>query len=112
MKRLFSNPRIYVLAAWTSPLIAAVISLILWQWFVHHEGRRGEQATGVLVFYLFLLLTSALGGLAAVSSFFGIRSWRNALSIVPGALLGICINGYNAVMCLLAYALEGRNLGG
>ncbi len=41
-----------------------------------------------------------------------IRSWRNALFIIPGALVGICINGFNAFMCLYAYALVGRNMGG
>ncbi len=104
--------RIYVVAAWASPLAAVVISVVLWQWFVNHLGTRGERAPAVLLFYLFLLLASVAGGLAGVISLFGIRSRRNALCIIPGALLGICANGCNAFMCLLAYALEGRNMAG
>jgi lipopolysaccharide export LptBFGC system permease protein LptF len=104
--------RIYVLAAWASPLAAVVISVVLWLWFVNHVGTRGERAPAVLLFYLFLLVSSAAGGLAGIISLFGIRSWGNAVLIVPGALLGICINGCNALMCLYAYALEGRNMGG
>ncbi len=104
--------RIYVLAAWASPLAAVVISAVLWLWFANHLGTRGERASAVLPFYLFLLLASAVGGLAGVISLFGIPSRRSALCIIPGALLGICINGCNAFMCLLAYALEGRNMAG
>jgi hypothetical protein len=66
----------------------------------------------VLLFYVVLLLASAAAGPAGVISFFGIRSRRDALSIIPGALLGICINGCVVFMCMAAYLLEGRNLGG
>jgi hypothetical protein len=104
--------RICVLAAWASPVAAAVISVVLWLWFENHEGKVGERESAVLNSYLILLFASGVGGLAAVISLFGIRSWRNALSVIPGALLGICINGANAFMCLLAYALEGRNPSG
>jgi hypothetical protein len=104
--------RIYVLAAWASPLAAVLISVVLWLWFVNHVGTRGERAPAALLFYLFLLLASAVGGLAGVMSLFGIRSRRSALCIIPGALLGICINGCNALLCLYAYALEGRNMAG
>jgi hypothetical protein len=104
--------RFYVLAAWASLFAAVVISVVFWLQGVHHAGTRGERPPAVLLFYLFLFLVSAAGGLAGVISLFGIRSWRNALIIIPGALLGICINGFNAFMCLFAYALEGRNIGG
>jgi hypothetical protein len=66
----------------------------------------------VLRLYITLLVVSAMGGFAGIFSLFGIRSWRNALVILPGALLGICVNGCNALLCLGAYALEGSNLGG
>jgi uncharacterized membrane protein len=104
--------RIYVLAAWGSPLAAVVISVVLWLWSVNHEGMRGDRATGVLLFYLILLCASGVGGLAALFGLFGIRSWRNALVIITVALLGIGINGVNVLMCLLSYAYEGRNPSG
>jgi hypothetical protein len=110
---MWKSRRIYVLAAWASPFVAIVISVTLWVWIVHlDEGKIGERAPGVLLLYLILLLASGVGGLAAVFSLFGIRSWRNAANIIPGALLGICINGVNIVVCLLAYAYEGRNPSG
>lgn len=102
----------YFMAAWASPLVAAAIATVFWLWVANHEGRRGERLPAVLLFYLILLLASAMGGLAGIFSLFGIRSWRNALSIIPGALLGIGINSFNAFWCLFAYGLEGRNLGG
>jgi len=104
--------RIYFGAAWASALTAVVISVAMWVWFMNHHGTRGERSPAVLLFYLTLLSVSALGALAGLFSLFGTRSWRHALVILPGALLGICVSGNNAVLCLLAYALEGRNLGG
>jgi hypothetical protein len=103
---------IYVWAAWASPSAGVVIAIALWALVVNHPGARGERPPAVLLLYVVLLLASATGGLAGVISLFGIRSWRNALSIVPGSLLGIGINGYLAFVCLVAYTLEGRNLGG
>ena len=107
-----SGRPIYVWAAWISPSVGAVIAATLWVLIVNHQGARGERSPSVLLFYIVLLLASAAGGLAAVVSLFGIRSWQDGLSIVPGALLGICINGFLAVVCLLSYVLEGKNLGG
>ena len=104
--------RIYVLAAWASPFTAVVISLILWLWLVNHTGTRGERVPAVLFFYLILVFASVVGGLAGIISLFGIRSRRSAMFIIPGSLLGICINGCNAFMGLMAYALEGRNMAG
>jgi hypothetical protein len=106
------EPPVYAFVAWVSPVVGVVVSLVLWLWIVNHPSVRGERPMPALLFDLSLLVVSAVGGLAAVVSFFGIRSWTSALVIVPGALLGICINGANAVMSYLAYALEGRNLGG
>src|SRR5437868_1287403 len=108
----WKGQRIYVMAAWASPFTAVVISVALWLWFVNHQGTRGERSPAALLFYLTLFLVSTLGGLAGFIGLIGVRSWRNALLIIPGALLGICISGYNALMCFLAYALEGKNLGG
>jgi hypothetical protein len=108
----WNDRRYYVWAAWASTLVAVVVSVVVWLWITNHEGRRGERVPAVLLFYLVLLSASAVGGLAGVVSLFGIRSRRHAISIIPGALLGICINGYVVFICLLAYALEGRNLGG
>jgi hypothetical protein len=102
----------YGTVAWSSALTAVVIAAVVWLWIVIHQGKRGERPGAVLLFYLILLLASAVAGLAGVFSLFGIRSWRNALSIVPGALLGISINSFNAVLCYYAHALEGTNPGG
>jgi uncharacterized membrane protein len=102
----------YVWAAWTSPAAGVVVAATLWALMVNHQGARGERPPAVLLVYVLLLLASTAGGLAGVISLFGVRSWRNALSIIPGAVLGICLNGYLAVVCLLGYALEGKNLGG
>jgi hypothetical protein len=102
----------YVFVAWASPCVGVAISVAFWVWTVNHVGTRGERASTVLLLYLILLLASLAGVLAAVISLFGIRSRWNALLIVPGALLGTCLNGYNAAMWFLSYALEGRNPGG
>jgi hypothetical protein len=104
--------RIYVLAAWASPLAAVVFIVVFWLWGVNHEGKRGERPPAALLFYLLLLSASAGGGLAGVISLFGIRSWRHALCILPGALLGIFLNGCVALFCYLGYRLEGVNPGG
>jgi hypothetical protein len=98
---------IYVWAAWASPSVAAVISVVLWLWIENHQGVAGQRAPAVVLFYVLLLLASAAAGLAAVIGLVGIRSKRNALNIIPGALLGICINSANAFFCVLAYAFEG-----
>ncbi len=79
----------YIVPAWASPLTAIAVSLALWAWIVNHHGTRGERAPAVLLLYLTLLLVSTLGGPAGFISLFGIRSWRNALVIIPGALLRI-----------------------
>jgi hypothetical protein len=104
--------RVYVWAAWASLFVGIVISIIFWLWLGYHEGRRGERLPGVLLFYLILLFTSVVAGLAGIFSLFGVRSRQDALLIIPASLLGVGINGYNAFMCYLAYALEGMNLGG
>jgi hypothetical protein len=104
--------RIYVWAAWGSPLVGICTSITLWQWIVNHPGTRGERPPGTLLLYVVVLLVSAVGGLAGLVSLFGIRSRRSALLIIPGALLGTGINGCNAFYGLLAYLLEGKNLGG
>jgi hypothetical protein len=99
---------IYFWAAWASPSVAAVISLVFWLWLRNHAGVRGEKPLSAMLFYVLLFLASAVGGVTAVISLFGIRSPRNALNIIPGALLGICINGANTSYCCLAYLFEGR----
>jgi hypothetical protein len=104
--------RIFMVSAWASPSVGVVIASVFWLWTEYHHGVRGERPPAVLLFYVVLLLASAAAGLAGVISLFGIRSWRDALSIIPGALLGICINGCVVLMCMLGYLLAGRNLGG
>ena len=104
--------RIYLWAAWGSPLVGVCTSVALWQWIMNHPGTRGERPPEALLFYVVVLLASAVGGLAGLVSLFGIRSRRGALLIIPGALLGMGINGCDAFYGLLAYLLEGRNLGG
>jgi hypothetical protein len=111
-EEMWTNRKIHVWAAWASLVVGIVISVIFWQWVINHEGRRGERPLGVLLFYLILLITSVVAGLAVVFGLFGIRSRRDALHIIPASLLGIGINGCNALMCYLAHALEGMNLGG
>jgi hypothetical protein len=102
----------YVYAAWGSVLVAGVVAAVGWIWIANHQGTRGERLPAVLGFYLALLAVSVAGMLAALYGLFGIRSRRSALIIIPGSLLGICGNGFNAFFCLLAYSLEGMNLGG
>jgi len=51
--------------------------------------------------FLVFLLVSAAGSFAGVRSLFGIRSWRNALFIIPVALFGIPINGFIGLTCIL-----------
>jgi hypothetical protein len=104
--------RVYVLAAWGSPLAGAVASVVLWQWIVNHSGVRGERPPGALLFDLLLLAMSVAGGLAGLLSLLGIRSWRSALVILPGALLGVCVNTGCALYALLAFAYEGVNPAG
>src|SRR5262245_158250 len=101
-----------VLAAWGSLIAAVVILFVDWQFETRYLGTRGERPPMVLFFYLALVFASAVGGLAGVISLFGVRSWRNALVILPAALLGIVLNGYGVFLSLLGYALLGRNLGG
>ena len=108
----WKSRRIYVFTAWASVALAIVISVALLLLIATHQGKRGERPTAVLLFDLFLLLASMVGGLMGIYSLFGIRSWRNALVIIPGAVLGIGINVCNAFFSFFAYALEGRNLGG
>ena len=103
---------VYVLAAWASPSVGAVISLVFWLLIVNHHAARGERAPLILVSYILLLLVSGMGLVAAIYSLVGIRSKMIAFSIIPGALIGVCSNGYNSCMCLLALALEGKNMGG
>ena len=109
---MWTSRRIHVWAALASLFAGIAISIIFWLWIAHHEGRRGERLPGVLLFYLILLFTSIVAGLTVIFSLFGVRSRWDALLIIPASLLGIGLNGYNAFMCYLAYALEGRNLGG
>jgi hypothetical protein len=102
----------FVWVAWPSSAAGVLVAAALWTLVVNHHSARGERPPAVLLFYVVLLLASTAGGLAGVVSLFGVRSWRTALSIIPGAVLGICLNGYLALVCLLAYALEGKNPGG
>jgi peptidoglycan biosynthesis protein MviN/MurJ (putative lipid II flippase) len=105
--------RIYVLAAWASLLAGIIIALVLWLWMENYQGARGQRPIGILLFYLVLLLANVAGFLAGlVSLILGVRSRREALLIIPAAVLGICSNGYCAGIWLLAFLLEGRNLGG
>lgn len=97
--------RRHVAAAWVSPLTAVGISAALLFWFTTHHGRVGERPTAVLLLYLALALASALGGLAGLIGLLGVRSRRDALAIIPGALLGICVGGCNAVV---SAGLRGR----
>jgi hypothetical protein len=104
--------RIFKVSAWASPSAGVMIASVFWLWTEYHHGVIGERPPAVLLFYVVLLFVSAAAGLAAVISFFGIRSWRDALSIIPGALLGICINGCVVLMCMIDYVVEGKNLAG
>jgi hypothetical protein len=109
---VWKSRRIYVWAAWVSLSAGIVISIIFWLWIWQHEGRRGDRPPAVMLFYLMLLFASVAAGLAGAFSLIGIRSWRDALLIIPASLLGVGVNSYNAFMCYLAHALEGMNLGG
>ncbi len=91
----------YILAAWAS-LCAGVVNFAAFAWIIHHTETYGgiglSGSRGTIVFLLFLLV-SAAGGIAGVISLFGIRSWPNALFIIPGALFGILINGFMGLAC-------------
>ncbi len=50
--------------------------------------------------FLVLLLVSGAGGFAGVRSLFGVRSWRDALFIIPAALIGILMNGFIVCACI------------
>lgn len=79
---------------------------------MNHQGTRGQRPTAALAIDLTLLAASLLGCVMSVFSLFGIRSWRDARIILPGALLGLALNCCNAFFAQLSYALEGRNIGG
>jgi hypothetical protein len=104
--------RMYVLAAWGSPLAGAVVAVVLWQWIVNHVGVRGERPPGVVLLYLILLAISVAAGLAGLLSLLGIRSWRSALVLIPGALLGVFVNAGTAFYAVLAFVFEGVNPAG
>jgi hypothetical protein len=103
---------LYFWLAWASPAAGVVLAVILTLFAANQQGVRGERPPAVLLFYGVLSAAGAAGGLAGVVAFFGIRSWRGARSIIPGALLGVCINGCITLMALYAHALVGQNLGG
>jgi len=60
-----------------------------------------------IFFYTFIAL-AAVGVACAALSLFGIRSWRTALRIVPGALLAILIGVAFVLACMYACALWGK----
>jgi hypothetical protein len=104
---------VFVLMAWGSPAIAAVVAIILYVWFDYiHEGHRGVRSDSVLAFYLGLLGVNAIASLGGIASLFGICSGRGALILVPGAVLGVISNVFLGVGCLFSYLLEGKNMGG
>ncbi len=103
---------IFVLMAWASPSAGVGIAIAFWELSVNYPRAQFERPPALLVLYVVLVLANAAGGLVGAISLFGIRSWRNALSIIPGAVLGISINGLLAFLCLLAYEFEGKKLGG
>ena len=88
--KIGKGQRIYVQMAWASLLAGIIISLVLWLWIEFHEGSRGQRPTGVLVFYIVLFLGNAAGVVAGlVGLILGTRSWREALLIIPPAVLGM-----------------------
>ncbi len=98
----------YVLAAWASLCVGVVSFASLGLWGLYYglnhmdginRGGMGDELVGAAV-CLVLLLVSAAGGFAGVRSLFGIRSWWNALFIIPGALFGILINGFIVCACI------------
>ncbi len=92
-----------VVAAWAS-LGAGVVSCggaMLWGL---SQVDKVVQEKGTAVF-LALLLVSGAGGFAGVKSLFDIRSWWDALLIIPVAVFGILINGFVVIACV-AYLCE------
>jgi len=91
--------RNYVLAAWASLCVGVVscAGAVLWGL---SQVDKVVQEKGTAVF-LVLVLLSAAGGFAGVSSLFGIRSWRDALLNIPVALIGILMNGFIGLACIL-----------
>jgi hypothetical protein len=95
--------RKYLLLAWGSLAASLLVLVTLLLCLLPHESGRsgGERPAAVLVFYVLMDLLSVGGVVAGIWSLFGIRSWRTALLIVPGALAGICMGGFNALICFV-----------
>ncbi len=96
----WKSRRNYVLTAWAS-LWAGVVNSAAFAWIIHHTETYGgiglSGSRGTVVFLVFLLMSG--GRFRGGKDLFGIRSWWNALFIIPGALFGILINGFMALAC-------------
>jgi hypothetical protein len=97
------DDRVYILAAWASPLVGIAAVVILFNF-----ERLGMKGSNELISCGLLALLSAGGGLTGLFSLFGVRSRWKALLIIPGALMGICINGYISFLMLAAFSGIGR----
>lgn len=99
-----SGGHIRVLAAWASLLIGiAAYAIFL--------GCIEMVNSYILLFFGALALLSACGGIAGLFSLFGIRSRWKASLIIPGALMGICFNGYVAFWTAVGLLLSGNKMG-
>lgn len=103
---------LYVWLAWASPCAGVVLAAAFWAVAANEHGMRGERPSGVLLCYVAIAAAGAAGALAGAVSLFGVRSWRDALVIIPGAITAVAFNTSLTFMALYAYALVGRNLGG
>jgi hypothetical protein len=99
----------FVRAAWASPSVGAVCSIICVCIYTYYNRGRVPTREHTKLFLQIITLASAVGGLAAVVSLFGVRSQRKALNIIPGALLGICINASLFYYSLLLLLLGGMH---
>jgi hypothetical protein len=93
-------PWFYGWAAWGS----AFSPVALWGMVV---AAPHPISTGL---FAVTLLFGLAGLLAAALSLFGIRSWRSALIIIPGAVLGVWLNGYLAFLSVFAIGMSGKRI--
>jgi len=97
----------WVWLAWGSVLsgLAVVAALLLEELdLVRFPPDDRGMHPGEAKYYEILFVASVAGGLAAIASLSGVRSKRRALSIIPGALLGL---GINVLAAFISYIARG-----
>jgi hypothetical protein len=89
----------FVRAAWASASVGGVNFLTCASLYTYYNKGSAEISIYTIPFLQMITLVSAVGGFAAVASLFGVTSRWKALNIIPGAVLGICINAFMFFCC-------------